>query len=136
MERNRSHVKRAKGNSAKRSGGKRVLIVDDNPAIRHVVSQAFRSDGFAVCGEADDGRQAITLAKQVIPDLIILDLSMPVMNGLQAAPELRRIAPKASIILLTMFANQLPLTKRRKLESIWCFRRQRRFLPSSTKLVP
>jgi DNA-binding NarL/FixJ family response regulator len=100
-------VKRTKGNSAKHSGGKSVLIVDDNPAIRHVVSQAFRSDGFAVCGEADDGRQAIELARQFIPDLIVLDLSMPVMNGLQAAPELRKIAPKASIILLTMFANEL-----------------------------
>jgi DNA-binding NarL/FixJ family response regulator len=100
-------VKRAKRVPRKRTGGKSVLIVDDNPAIRHVVSQAFRSDGFAVCGEADDGRQAIELAKQVIPDLIVLDLSMPVMNGLQAAPELRKIAPKASIILLTMFANEL-----------------------------
>jgi DNA-binding NarL/FixJ family response regulator len=100
-------VKRAKRVPRKRTGGKSVLIVDDNPAIRHVVSQAFRSDGFAVCGEADDGRQAIELAQQITPDLIILDLSMPVMNGLQAAPELRKIAPKASIILLTMFANEL-----------------------------
>jgi DNA-binding NarL/FixJ family response regulator len=99
-------VKRAKRAPRKRTSGKSVLIVDDNPAIRHVVSQAFRSDGFAVCGEADDGRQAIELAKQVIPDLIVLDLSMPVMNGLQAAPELRKIAPKASIILLTMFASE------------------------------
>ena len=93
-------------NPRKLSGAKSVLIVDDNPAIRHVVSQAFRSDGFAVCGEADDGRQAIKLAKQVTPDLIILDLSMPVMNRLEAAPELRKIAPKASIILSTMFANE------------------------------
>ena len=100
-------MKRAKRVPRKRTGGKSVLIVDDNPAIRHVVSQAFRSDGFAVCGEADDGRQAIELAQQITPDLIILDLSMPVMNGLQAAPELRKIAPKASIILLTMFANEL-----------------------------
>ena len=71
------------------------------------MSQAFRSDGFAICGEADDGQQAIELAKQAVPDLIVLDLSMPVMNGLQAAPELRKIAPKASIVLLTMFANEL-----------------------------
>jgi DNA-binding NarL/FixJ family response regulator len=92
---------------ARKRAGKSVLIVDDNPAVRRIVSQAFRSDGFAVCGEADDGQQAIKLAKEVIPDLIILDLSMPVMNGLQAAPELRKIAPKASIVLLTVFANEL-----------------------------
>jgi DNA-binding NarL/FixJ family response regulator len=71
------------------------------------VSQAFRSDGFAVCGEANDGRQAIDLAKQVIPDLIILDFSMPVMNGLEAASQLRMIAPNTSIILLTMYGNEL-----------------------------
>jgi DNA-binding NarL/FixJ family response regulator len=100
-------VKRTRRAPRKPSGGKRVLIVDDNPAVRRVVSQVFRSDGFAVCGEADNGRQAIELAKQAIPDLIVLDLSMPVMNGLQAAPKLRKIAPKASIILLTMFANEL-----------------------------
>jgi DNA-binding NarL/FixJ family response regulator len=100
-------VKRTRRAPRKPSGGKRVLIVDDNPAVRRVVSQVFRSDGFAVCGEADNGRQAIELAKQATPDLIVLDLSMPVMNGLQAAPKLRKIAPKASIILLTMFANEL-----------------------------
>jgi two-component system, chemotaxis family, chemotaxis protein CheY len=100
-------VKRAKGVRPKRNGARSVLIVDDNPLIRSVVSQAFRSDGFVVCGEANDGRQAIDLAKQVIPDLIILDFSMPVMNGLEAASQLRMIAPNTSIILLTMYGNEL-----------------------------
>ena len=91
----------------KRNGGKTVLIVDDNPAIRRAISDAFLSDGFSVCGEAADGQEAINVAKQFTPDLIILDLSMPVMNGLQAAPELRKIAPKTLIILYTMYRNEL-----------------------------
>ena len=100
-------MKRTKMGRQKGSGENSVLIVDDNPTIRRLVSQAFRLDGFAVCSEADDGRQAIELAKQVKPDLIILDLSMPVMNGLQAAPELRKIAPETAIILFTMFSSDL-----------------------------
>jgi DNA-binding NarL/FixJ family response regulator len=103
----RSNVKRVRTGPQKRSNAKRVLIVDDNPAIRKAVAAAFLSDGFAVCGETDNGRDAIDLAKKLLPDLIILDLSMPVMNGLQAAPELRRISPKTPTILFTMFGSAL-----------------------------
>jgi DNA-binding NarL/FixJ family response regulator len=87
--------------------GRTVLVVDDVPLIRKAVAKAFLSDGFAICGEADNGRDAIDLAKKLRPDLIILDLSMPTMNGLQAAPELRRLAPNTPIILLTLYAFEL-----------------------------
>jgi CheY-like chemotaxis protein len=87
--------------------GRTVLVVDDVPLIRKAVARAFLSDGFAICGEADNGRDAIELAKKLKPDLILLDLSMPKMNGLQAAPELRRLAPKTPIILLTLYASEL-----------------------------
>jgi CheY-like chemotaxis protein len=100
-------VKHTKKGHPKHTCGKSVLIVDDNPTVRRTVCKAFRSGGFAICGEAEDGRKAIALAKQALPDLIILDLSMPVMNGLQAAPELRKVAPNTVIILFTMFDNSL-----------------------------
>jgi CheY-like chemotaxis protein len=85
--------------------GKTVLVVDDSPLVRLTVCSALLSDGFDVCGEANDGQEAIELTRKFFPDLIILDLSMPVMNGLQAAPVLRKLAPKSSIILFTLHAS-------------------------------
>jgi chemotaxis response regulator CheB len=78
----------------KRGVGRTALIVDDSAMIRKIIVAAFLSDGFKSCGEAGDGREAIEVAKQIKPDVIRLDLSMPVMNGLEAASELRKIFPK------------------------------------------
>jgi DNA-binding NarL/FixJ family response regulator len=90
-----------------RKHGKAVLIVDDNPAIRRELKSLFLSDGFSICGEAGNGKEAVDLARKLTPDLIILDLSMPVMNGLEAAPQLRVVFPTAPIILLTMYATSV-----------------------------
>jgi DNA-binding NarL/FixJ family response regulator len=80
--------------------------VDDSPIVRRTVSSALQSDGFAVCGEANDGQEAVELAGRFSPDLIILDFSMPVMNGAQAAPLLRKLVPKSPIILYTLYADE------------------------------
>ena len=93
--------------AAKHGVGKTVLVADDNAAIRKMIAGAFLSDGFKTCGEAENGREAISLAREVQPDLITLDLSMPVMNGLDAAVELRKIFPKTPIILFTLFGDGL-----------------------------
>jgi CheY-like chemotaxis protein len=87
--------------------GKTVLVVDDSVVIRKILASAFLSDGFMTCIEAENGKEAIEVAKQSKPDLIVLDLSMPVMNGLQSAPELRKILPKTPIILFTLYAEGL-----------------------------
>ena len=80
-----------------------VLLVDDNPHVRRSLRTLFESDGFSICGEAADGALAIEQARQLKPNLIVLDFAMPVMNGLQAAPVLRRMMPKVPIILFTLY---------------------------------
>lgn len=89
----------------KRGVGKTVLIVDDNAAIRKVMAAAFLSDGFETCAEAENGKEGIEAAQRVKPDVITLDLSMPVMNGLQAAPALRKLFPRTPIILFSLYAD-------------------------------
>jgi two-component system chemotaxis response regulator CheY len=87
--------------------GKTVLIADDDPRIRKMIVSTFLSAGFQTCGEAKNGSEAIEIAMQIKPDVITLDLSMPVMNGLKAASELRKIFPKTPVILFTLFADSL-----------------------------
>ena len=85
---------------------KRILIVDDNVSIRHLLRTTFEDiSGWKVCGEAVNGREAIEKARELKPDLIVLDLVMAIMNGLEAAPVLRRMLPAVPIILFTLHAN-------------------------------
>jgi two-component system, OmpR family, response regulator MprA len=84
---------------------KRVLLVDDNKELRRQLRRLFESDGFA-CYESEDGAQAVEHAEQVRPDIIVLDFSMPVMSGLQAASLLRTKLPGTPIIMFTLFVSQ------------------------------
>jgi two-component system response regulator NreC len=87
---------------------KTVLIVDDNTRVRRAVCELFkREEDFMVCGEAADGREAIAKALELHPDLIVLDFLMPVMNGLDAARELKRLMPEVPLIMYTMFGDPL-----------------------------
>ena len=81
---------------------KRVLLVDDNSVVRSLVRQLFElQPDFEISGEAENGRDAIEKAEKLRPDLIILDLIMPVMTGLDAAPLLKQLLPDTLIILFT-----------------------------------
>src|ERR1700721_1091594 len=81
---------------------KRVLVADDNAVVCSFVRQLFESQpDFEISGEAENGRDAVEKAKSLKPDLIILDLSMPVMTGLDAAPLLRKLLPDTPILLFT-----------------------------------
>jgi two-component system, chemotaxis family, chemotaxis protein CheY len=86
-----------------------VLIVDDSAEVRAQIRSQLEASGFEVCGEAVDGLDAIEKGLQLKPDLIILDLSMPRMNGIDAARKLSKICPAASIILYTLHAAVLRL---------------------------
>lgn len=86
---------------------KSVLIVDDHEAIRRELRRLFQSQPeFTVCGEAVDGADAISKAQQLSPDLVILDLAMPEMSGLEAAGALQCIIPDAPLFLLTAHYNR------------------------------
>jgi DNA-binding NarL/FixJ family response regulator len=79
-----------------------ILIVDDFEPIRKAIRSLFESkSGFEVCGEAVDGLDAIQKAQDLKPDLIILDLSMPRMSGIEAAPILKKMLPQTPIVLFT-----------------------------------
>ena len=88
-----------------------VLIVDDSPDVRHIVRTFLERDiAFAVCGEAPDGLEAIKKAEELKPDLVLLDLSMPGMNGIETAMVLRRLLPKVHIVLFSNYTDQLGTT--------------------------
>ena len=90
---------------------KSILIVDDNPQVRKIVHTHFDCEThFKVCGEAIDGVDAIEKARQLHPDLIILDASMPNMSGLQAAPVLRAMDNKMPIVLFTLHAEVISVS--------------------------
>lgn len=83
----------------------KILIVDDSLAVRRSIRSSIEEHtNWVVCGEAENGKIAVALVEELRPHLVILDLSMPVMNGLDAAREISRIAPSMPMILFTMHA--------------------------------
>jgi DNA-binding NarL/FixJ family response regulator len=86
----------------------RVLIVDHQEQIRKLVRAFFLSEfGFQICGEAVDGYEAIMKAQLLKPDLIVLEVAIPRLNGVEAAPKLRKLLPKTPIILFTLHGGLL-----------------------------
>jgi len=79
----------------------RILLVDDHPLTRSALAGLLSQHGFDVVGEASDGEEAIETAARLEPDLILLDLSMPGLDGLSALPRLREAAPKCEVVVLT-----------------------------------
>jgi DNA-binding NarL/FixJ family response regulator len=78
-----------------------VLIVDDHPLTREALSSLLKAHGFDVVGSASDGAEAIVEAGRLQPDLILLDLLMPDMDGITALPRLREAAPNCEVVVLT-----------------------------------
>jgi len=86
---------------------KSVLIVDDNAHIRQALCDLFKREAnLEICGEAENGKVAIEKAKELSPDLIVLDLSMPVMNGIEAARVLKRLMPTVPLLMYSAFGDR------------------------------
>lgn len=79
-----------------------ILIVDDYPLALTTIRGLLGWHGLHVCGEAKDRKEAIEKVKALNPDLVLLDINMLVMNGMQAAFEIRRISPRSKILFLTV----------------------------------
>ena len=86
---------------------KRILIVEDEAAVRRAIRAFLEHHHFEICGEAANGAEALEKAAALHPDLITLDLSMPGMNGIEAASLLRTKAPGIPVVIYTMFGDVL-----------------------------
>ena len=88
---------------------KRVFIADDNKTVRNILKFLLtqRAADLEVCGEASNGVQAVVKGRALSPDLILLDLAMPEMNGAEAASILKKLMPDVPIILFTMYGEDI-----------------------------
>jgi CheY-like chemotaxis protein len=80
-----------------------ILIADPEERTRLIVRTALESGGFSVCGEALDGYDAVDKATELSPDVIILDLRMPMLNGIEVASVLRQRLPKSKVVLVSTY---------------------------------
>lgn len=82
---------------------KQILIVDDNSALRRMVRSCVEEEtNWQVCGEAENGEVAVRMVSELHPDLVLLDLAMPVMNGLEAARRIASVSPHPVMLMFTM----------------------------------
>src|SRR5688572_17810203 len=83
-----------------------VVLGDDHPLVRQGVRRLLEAHEFEIVGEGSDGREVIELAQRFHPDVILLDLSMPTLNGIGAVRELTRVSPSTKVIILTMHTEE------------------------------
>jgi two-component system nitrate/nitrite response regulator NarL len=82
--------------------GAKILLVDDFERIRSGVRSLLGRETVEVCGEAENGREAVEKVRELRPDLVLLDIFMPVMNGIEAAREIHRISPSTKILFFSI----------------------------------
>src|SRR5882672_327740 len=83
-----------------------VVLADDHPVVREGVRRLLEREEFEVLGEASDGLEDISLTERLHPDVVVLDLAMPILNGIGAVREIAKIAPRTKVILLTMYTEE------------------------------
>ena len=85
-----------------------ILLVDDSEDVRGAMRSVIEQNPkLAVCGEADSGSSAVTMVEQLRPDMVILDYSMPIKNGLETALEISSIAPEMPLVMCTLYGSEL-----------------------------
>jgi DNA-binding NarL/FixJ family response regulator len=90
----------------------RILIADDHGIVRTGLRLQLESkEQFEVVGEAADGRDAVRMAEQLVPDVVIMDIAMPSLNGIQAASQIVKTLPNTGIIILSMYSDETYITR-------------------------
>lgn len=90
----------------------RILIADDHGIVRTGLRlQLERNEEFEVVGEAADGREAVRMAETLVPDVVIMDIAMPSLNGIQAASQITKVLPNTGIIMLSMHSDETYITR-------------------------
>ncbi len=79
-----------------------VLLADDHQLLRQALRRSLEDAGLDVVGEAGDGEEAATLASRMQPDVVVMDVTMPVLDGIRATRRVRELAPDARVVMLTM----------------------------------
>jgi CheY-like chemotaxis protein len=80
----------------------RILVVDDSQRTRRIIRTILRSRNWSVCGEADTGRSGIQMFQKLRPDLVVIDLAMPDINGIETAKRMSVLNPKVPLVLFTI----------------------------------
>jgi two-component system response regulator NreC len=83
-----------------------VLLADDHPVVRQGVKMLLEREKLEVIGEASDGLEAIALAEQLRPDVVVLDVAMPTLNGLSAVDGIKKVSSRSKMVLLTMYTDE------------------------------
>jgi DNA-binding NarL/FixJ family response regulator len=84
----------------------RVLLADDHAIVRNGIKHILVQEGFTIVGEAANGRDAVRMTKELHPDIAVLDFSMPLLNGIDAARQIRDVSPRTKTLLLTMYKDE------------------------------
>lgn len=97
-------------------GNARILVADDQePVRRRVCSTLMARSDFEVCGEAANGKEAVEKFKELKPDLVILDITMPQMNGLEAARAIHSVSPKTPVLILSVHKSKQLIEEARRI---------------------
>jgi|SRR5579863_3716698 len=85
----------------------KILIVDDSTLMRKTIRQVIeRESGWQVCGEASNGAEAVSAVERLRPDIVVLDLSMPIMDGIEAAIQIKKLSPQMRLLMFTSYPTR------------------------------
>src|SRR5450432_56250 len=82
-----------------------IILADDHAIVRESLKLLLEDGDYLVVGEASDGAEAVRLAEKLVPHMALLDIGMPVMNGIDAAREILRVSPRTKVVLLSMYGE-------------------------------